>query len=343
VREDVLTQVQADLRRGAVFYDLHRAEPTRLDVFSAAIHDGRGHVLHRRLYVAQARADSVLSVAPPTLFLDLAPAPSGTPVPDAAGWPGRDQAERALVELALGGFLAEVAGQRAREIKVIAEHIEISLGELIHRQNLQMAQLFEQKERHGTGPLVAANIKNVEDRLDELNHRLERRRAELEQERHCAVSDVQHLGSAWVLPHPERQSADVGPLVADADIERIAVQAAIAYEEARGWQVESVESENRGFDLISRRPHPEDPATAVEVRFIEVKGRAGMGDVLLSSNEYKTAERLKQDFWLYVVYNCATAPEVHVVQDPARLGWKPIVKVEHYVLGARQLMEDSHG
>src|SRR3990172_11130805 len=38
-----------------------------------------------------------------------------------------------------------------------------------------------------------------------------------------------------------------------AAIERIAVQAAIAFEEARGCKVESVESDTRGFDLISRR------------------------------------------------------------------------------------------
>jgi len=31
--------------------------------------------------------------------------------------------------------------------------------------------------------------------------------------------------------------------------------------------VESVEDENRGFDLISRKPHAEDPQTALEVRF----------------------------------------------------------------------------
>src|SRR6266567_120037 len=38
-----------------------------------------------------------------------------------------------------------------------------------------------------------------------------------------------------------------------ATIERIAVQVAIAFEESRGWNVESVESDTRGFDLISRR------------------------------------------------------------------------------------------
>ena len=76
------------------------------------------------------------------------------------------------------------------------------------------------------------------------------------------------------------------------------MHAVIAHEEARGWKVESVEQDSRGFDLISRKPHPEDPQTAVEVRFIEVKGRAGVGEIALTSNEYRTAERLKKDYWL---------------------------------------------
>jgi hypothetical protein len=98
----------------------------------------------------------------------------------------------------------------------------------------------------------------------------------------------------------------------------------IAFEEARGWKVESVETEDRGFDLISRKPHPEDPQTAIEVRFIEVKGRAVVGEVALSNNEYKTAQRLKKDYWLYAVFNCSIKPEVNIVQDPVRLGWEPL-------------------
>ena len=103
--------------------------------------------------------------------------------------------------------------------------------------------------------------------------------------------------------------------------------------------MQSVESEDRGFDLISRRPHAEDPLTAIEVRFIEVKGRSHVDEVALTANEYKTAERLKKDYWLYVVFNCATVPEVHVIQDPSRLGWKPFVKIEHYQLGAKDILE----
>ena len=43
-------------------------------------------------------------------------------------------------------------------------------------------------------------------------------------------------------------------MVQDEGVERIAVQAVIAYEEIRGWKVESVEQDSRGFDLISGDP-----------------------------------------------------------------------------------------
>ena len=109
-----------------------------------------------------------------------------------------------------------------------------------------------------------------------------------------------------------------------------AVKIATEHEEARGFVVESVESENRGFDLISRKPHPEDPKTFIEVRFIEVKGRAGVGEIFLSANEYKAAERLKGDFWLYAVFNCGSTPELNTIRDPARLDWQPVTKVEQY-------------
>ena len=112
----------------------------------------------------------------------------------------------------------------------------------------------------------------------------------------------------------------------------------MAHETARGWRVESVEKQNRGFDLISRKPHPEDPETCTEVRFIEVKGRAQIGEVALTTNEYKTAERLKKEYWLYVVFNCASKPDIHAVQDPFRLGWKPLVKVEHYHIGPDKIL-----
>jgi hypothetical protein len=39
-----------------------------------------------------------------------------------------------------------------------------------------------------------------------------------------------------------------------------------------------------------------------------------------------------------VVFNCAVTPQLHAVQDPARLGWKPVLTVEHYRLGATEVL-----
>ncbi len=337
VRQATSDLAEDDLRRGAMFYDLNRATPARLDVYTAAIKDGRGNVLHRRLFVAETDVDGRISIRQPTLFLDITPAPAGVQPPDGAP-PERDQVEQALLKEALEPFLAEVAVQRAHEADVIERHTRLSLDALINRQNIQLAGLWQQREAGDTSSPVAANLQLVEDRLDELNNRLDRRVAELARERQCAISDMQLVGRAWVLPHPERDAPAMAAMVRDEEIERIAVEAVMAYERAQGREPVSVERDNRGFDLISRRPHPEDPQTAIEVRFIEVKGRAGVGDVALSANEYKTAERLKGDYWLYVVYNCASTPQVHLVRDPARLGWQPVTIVEQYRCDANTIL-----
>ena len=46
VREDVLERVREDLLRGSVFYELNCQSPYLLDVFSAAVKDGRSNPLH---------------------------------------------------------------------------------------------------------------------------------------------------------------------------------------------------------------------------------------------------------------------------------------------------------
>lgn len=339
VRDEIIELAHEDMLRGAVFYDLHSKEPYLLDFFSAAVKDGRGNVLHQRLFAVQTDQRGAMTVRQPTILLDLAPAPVGPSTPPAEGLPDRRAAERTLVDRELGAFLERIAKDRQREIDTIRRHLELSLKTLIDRQSRKVAEMWEKAQAAGAASLDAANLKNAENRLEELTGRLEKRQSELAMESQCSLGDIRHLGRAWVLLHPERAKPEIATMVRDEEIERQAVAAVFAHEQARGWQVESVEAENRGFDLISRRQHPEDPKTFVEVRFIEVKGRAGVGEVALTGNEYKTAQRLKNDFWLYVVFNCARTPEIHAVQDPARLGWQPVVKVEHYQVRAKEILE----
>jgi len=343
VRADVEDRAATDLRHGAIFWDLQTSMPYRVDVFAASVKDGRGNTLHKKLFVIRADLDGTLTVRQPTLFLDVIPASPDTRPPDGTTLPDRTAVETYLLEHALSPFLDEVTSQRARENETVRRHVEISLNELINRQNETLAEQVGRQEGGDTTPGLAGNIKQASDHLEELNGRLERRLRELEMERHCTIGDIQHLGRAWVLPHPKRDMPEMAQMVRDPEIERIAVQEAIRYEEARGWQAESVESENRGFDLISRKPHPEDPKTFIEVRFIEVKGRAGTDPIALTPNEHRTAQRLAGDYWLYVVFDCAAAPKLQTIQDPARLGWKPIVEVKHFLVTAQSIIEAANG
>ena len=341
VREATLEQVQDPLQRGAVFFDIQRAQPAVLDLFAASIKDGRGHTLHRRLFVVETAANGEMAIRQPTVFLDMNPAPPGTSALVTEALPARSVAEGFLYEHALKPWLEDHATERAHEIERVSRHVEISLHALLDRQNAQLADYWNRKVEGQTIPGLDGIIAQAEQHLDELNNRLETRRKELDRERHCTVADLVHLGRARVLPHPERQSPQIAPMVRDDEVERIAVATARAYEEARGCVVESVEADNRGFDLISRKPHPEDPKSFIEVRFIEVKGRAGVGEIFLSANEYRAAERLKGDYWLYAVFNCASTPELHPYQNPAQLDWQPVTKVEHYKIHAKAVLGAS--
>ena len=131
-----------------------------------------------------------------------------------------------------------------------------------------------------------------------------------------APGQVEFLAHALVVPSsdPEERKRH------DAEIEAIAVRVAWTYEEALGATVKDVSTpalarsaglpEHPGFDLLSVRTDGQELA-------IEVKGRAAIGDIDVSENEWAKACNLREGYWLYVVYGCATpSPRLVRVQDP---------------------------
>ncbi|WP_420636572.1 helicase-related protein [Candidatus Palauibacter sp.] len=106
----------------------------------------------------------------------------------------------------------------------------------------------------------------------------------------------------------------------DVRVEEVAMQIASAWEREGGATVTDVSgpagartagfSDYPGFDLLSVG---EDG----EKRHIEVKGRAGSGEIRMEANEWRAACNLAEEYWLYVVYGCATAtPRLVRVRDP---------------------------
>jgi hypothetical protein len=131
-----------------------------------------------------------------------------------------------------------------------------------------------------------------------------------------APGEVTFVAHALVVPSSD--PADIEQH--DTNVEMVAMQLAQAFEEAAGAKVLDVHTpelarnvglpDNPGFDLLSIRP-------GNEKRSIEVKGRATTGDIEVSANEWAKACNMRQDYWLYAVYNCATPnPRLARVQDP---------------------------
>ena len=107
-----------------------------------------------------------------------------------------------------------------------------------------------------------------------------------------------------------------------------AMRVVMEYEEARGRQVYDIHEKNLGYDVTSL------DLKSGELRLIEIKGlAAASGSILLTPNERRVSEDRRDCYWLYVVTNCATAPELQEpVRDPARFPWHEVSKVQHYWL-----------
>jgi len=131
----------------------------------------------------------------------------------------------------------------------------------------------------------------------------------------------------------------------DVNVEMAAMKVVWVFEEAAGAKVLDVHSpelarkaglpDNPGFDILSVRSEKEK-------RAIEVKGRAATGDVEVSANEWAKACNMRNGYWLYVVYDCATPnPRLVRVQDPFG---NLLAKTKGSVLiSAKEIMQVSIG
>ena len=133
--------------------------------------------------------------------------------------------------------------------------------------------------------------------------------------------DVEFLVHALVVPSQDPEEMEVY----DAEVESIAVSVATAYEESFNAVIKDVSrpalarraglTDWPGFDLLSeRRGDADNPAQTLA---IEVKGRRGYGGIEVSDNEWAKACNLRSQYWLYVVFDCATAhPRLVRICDP---------------------------
>ena len=176
----------------------------------------------------------------------------------------------------------------------------------------RLSEMARDGNRYAQGELS-----KVKERQRSLTASRNYRLAELQAEPDLIqAGEIEFLVHALVVP--AQDSAETERY--DADVEAIAVEVATDYEKRFGAEVQDVSrpelarraglTDWPGFDLLSRR-------AGAERRAIEVKGRAGTGGIEMSDNEWAKACNLRDEYWLYVVFDCATPhPRLVRVRDP---------------------------
>ena len=323
LRRHSIDMGQQHLASGACFHSLQHRQPARLDFYRARVVDGLGKTVHERLFVAELADGGEPRPSGPDLLGNMTPTALPAILPTVAELP---EADDWLHEQALRPFLEETRAERAAEVDRIADHVELSLTELMQRADLEVGRASEAVEQGVTG--AEGRLAQAENRHDELLARRERRRAELNRQRSVSLQDVERITTVLVLPHPEQETPEISNLRPNAETEMTAMQVVMDYEKAQGRQVEDVHEKNLGYDVTSL-----DGASG-ELRLIEVKGlAAGNGTILLTPNERRVAEDRRDCYWLYVVTNCAAEPQLQEpISDPASFPWREVSKVQHYWL-----------
>jgi hypothetical protein len=209
--------------------------------------------------------------------------------------------------------------------------VELSLTELLQKTDEEIGKAAAVVEQNLPG--AEGRLAQAEDRHAKLLERRERRRQELQRQRSLSLQAVERITSVLILPHPERNTPEVRRLQPNFETEAIAMRVVMESERALGRQVYDVHEKNLGYDITSL------DLNSGELRLIEVKGIGdATGTILLTPNERRVAEDRRDCYWLYIVTNCSTTPQLQEpIKDPAQFEWHEVTKVAHYYLSVDAL------
>ncbi len=338
IREAVVSRFSRDALRGAVFIDPTAEAPYffHLGLIRIVRKADPGYEALRaeepiEYRLVGLRQDSAgrIEECPVEHLLLLRGGPGGIPL---AARPFAAQAP-AAIELAVGIVREQIAApiaerHRAAMLASLPERERFIEAGYRYEEDALLAQRVITANRAREGDTRAAaeleRIRNRQRSLEDLKQQALaalRREPELIEPR-----EIEFLAHALVVPSSDPEDKKRH----DAEIEKVAVRIAMEYEHQQGWTPRDVStpplaraaglSENPGFDILSQRPAfgaASAKSTVFEDRAIEVKGRAGVGDIELTENEWSRACNLRDRYWLYVVFDCGTPrPRLFRVQDP---------------------------
>ncbi len=285
----------------ALLYLEHSIQDARTD------RAGNRRIVSKRLQFVEIDAQGHAHSAGPAPYLDYRPLRDDekalfAQAPQPAWIKGRLEAqaqEYAALHL-VPQHLANLRQHKEELIDKTVAAVQDRLTKEINYWDHRAAQLKDQELAGKVNAKLNSGL--ARQRADELAARLQKRLAELEQERKLSPLPPVVLGGALIVPvgllnRLRPPGTSTPPMFAhDTErSERLAMDAVMQRERDLGYQPRDVSEKKLGYDIES-----DIPSTG-KLRFLEVKGRVkGAETVTISSNEIRTALNKPDDFILAI-------------------------------------------
>ncbi len=329
VIEQLFLKCAADVRRGAVFADPDGKLDGLVWFLEVEIRDGLNRVAGKRLFAVYEPKAGEPCLIHPSVLWDLKPLSSEEAAARLKRAPSllanigdEGRVVAFAIQNALEVYRQELLEQRKRDAAVKRKYGLRSLEQMLLESE---AKLMDYEIRRAQGENIPeATIQNEERRREELEARKRELEETIRREVTLLPATPSVLGVTRVVPAP--RTAREEAMDSDIEVEALGMEVAMQHERAQGRMPEDVSRENLGYDIRSTAPDG-------SVRYIEVKARARTGAVVLTPNEWLMAQRLGDDYWLYVVENAVEDPVLHLIQNPAaKLKPEQVVEIVRYVV-----------
>jgi len=208
--------------------------------------------------------------------------------------------------------------------KVKKSSREITTRSLSKQVDSIETKISENKNKISEGPHIEKVIKKLIHDKERLREKFDKRISEIETEFQIK-STLELIGLAWVVPDLE---ANIRTEIGSAG-----EAAVIQYEKDRATTQEErdlirdVSARDTGYDVES-----------FGGRCIEVKSFKTTGSPKITSHEWETARRMKDDYWLYIVENAMDNPKITAFKNPFEI-FKDTIRKEQ-VIEYRYIIDD---
>lgn len=243
----------------------------------------------------------LLDLCPPTAFAKVVTPPAPSSEDEVMEWAFEHQTEP---------LLAETEKRVRKDNESRRQYLEDAFEQVIldvqgEINELQGKALVSDDEK------TQQKLQVKEQRLAELKQRKLERLEQMNYSAELFAVEPKVLGCAYVVPLNQVEYQQSYGMSRDDEVEHIAMQKVMEYERQQGREPKDVSADNVGYDIRSLSPDGTK-------RYIEVKGRSGTDGVMLSENEMNRLAQLAGKAWLYIVTDCATKPQLHLVCNPAQ-------------------------